>query len=270
MTSLRQRVFGIFGGVLFLWGCETLDAPDPAKAPKKSKTSEIEVWSDGRGGVWYYHPQKLDWHRADAVCKTIAKKTKSRWRLPNPEELKDAVGHGISSSKNKSFGWRYLGNTWTVNWENNFNILTGVYINMDHSKLYRTTMDHKFTTICVKTDTGKTNSTWVDKKTGMVWRYYPKRGSWDTAKKVCQSYGKNERLPWRTPKRDELDQAVTHGIQSTANLAFGREYLSHTWAQEIEPTYPDEAYAVDLRNEDQYLFPKSEDLSILCVRPLAH
>lgn len=242
-----------------------------SKSGKKKKRRKGNFyWHDGQGGMWRYFPNAMTWEDGHDTCRALSKATKRRWRLPNPDELGEARKQGITSSKNKGFGWIYLGNSWTVNVESGRDQRHATYINMDQGGTYHTTLDHRFTVVCVTTNNPKYKNIWIDKKTSMVWRYHPRASSWYSGESICKNLGNRERLPWRMPTRDELRQAVDDGIQSTRNLAFGREYISLAWSHQVEPTYPKEAYAVDLRNNQQFLFQKNKSMAVLCVRPLAH
>ena len=241
-----------------------------AKSGKnKAKKPKLE-WIDSTGAVWRYFKNKKTWTGAQRQCKRLAKATKSFWRLPNPEELLEARREGMLTSKNPAFGWIYLQNTWTVNWESAYDQKTAVYVNMNTGREYRTTFDHDFTILCVKPREGSARYTWVDPKTNMVWRFHPHKSRWDDSRKVCQTFSQWEKKPWRLPSQIELTHAIKNGIQTSSNEAFGRDYLTHTWSQDGEAEYPEEAYAVDLRNDNRFLFSKDNSVSVLCIRPLAH
>ncbi len=279
MARIIQYGLCAFLGLGFMSGCTHKKNHKSAKGAKvasgskakKSKSNKKHLdWVDPGGAKWRYFKQKRPWTKARSKCKNLSKSSDTLWRLPNPEELLRARQQGITSSKNAKFGWIYLHNTWTVNWESAYDQKAAVYVNMDNGRQSRTTFDHDFTVLCVKPKQGATRYTWVDSKTGMVWRFHPHKSRWDASQKVCRTFGQWEKKPWRLPSQSELTEAVKNGIQTPSNQAFGGDYLTHTWSFEGEAEYPDEAYAIDLRNDHRFLFSKDSAVSVLCIRPLAH
>ena len=240
------------------------------KKKKKSTGLEDRSWQDNSGGSWFLSKSRLNWKDAQNQCDALAKATKRRWRLPSPEELLRASEAGISSSKNEEFGYIHLGRTWTQNWETSFDSRVAVYVDMGHKKPFRTDMDKKMTVVCVRTDKLGQGNAWVDAKTNQVWRYVPGKRDWENAKAACMQLSAKEKLPWRLATSNELTTAVEGGLQDPVNEAFGREYLTQAWTQEVDSSYPSEAYAVDLRNASHFLFQKGQFLSTVCIRPLAH
>lgn len=280
------KISVILSGIVIAVGCTKKDKePDPIvaastskseskktkkKKRKRSASFDDKAWEDEVGGYWYLSKVKHNWKEAQSQCDAIAKVTKRRWRLPSPEELVQAKEAGISSSKNKKFGYTYLGRTWTQNWETSFDTRVGVYVDMAQQKPFRTDMEKKLTVVCVRTDKVGQGNAWVDPKTSQVWRYVPGKRDFQNAQSACTQLSSKEKLPWRLATPEELSTAVENGMQQPSNEAFGREYLTQAWSKKIDSTYPTEAYAVDLRNLSHFLFQKGQRLSTVCIRPLAH
>jgi hypothetical protein len=248
---------------------------DPAALDKTSKggkqksLSPAYSWEDGKGGEWRYFNKKMPWEEAFTKCDLLARTTKKRWRLPAPDELQLALKNGILSSKNPSFGWVYLNHTWTGVWENVVGSKVAVYVDMASGRGLRTSVEHSLSVVCLLTGESGGND-WTNAKTSQVWRYAGPDKEWSAADKICRTMARNDRLPWRLPTLAEIDGAIKHGIQTDANVGFGKEYLTLTWAAESNTQYGPEAYAIDLRNAQQYLLPREQRLHTLCVRPQHH
>ncbi len=279
--------------LLTLSGCRTKDQSEPeastisatgsdavsadptaqsksAKPLKPKGPGGTHSWDDGAGGEWRYFNKKLTWDEALQKCEVLAKTTKKRWRLPSPVELQEGLKRGILSSKNPTFGWMYLNQTWSSTWESILGGRVAVYVDLSNGKSFRTSIDHAMSAVCLLTNDSGSNDTWVDDKASQVWRYAGDDKDWASADKACRSMARNERLPWRMATMAELEAAVKRGIQSDANPAFGKEYLTLTWSSESSTAYGPEAYVLDLRITNQFLLSKEQKIHGLCIRPLHH
>lgn len=241
-----------------------------AKPLKPKGAGATHSWDDGAGGEWRYFNKRLSWDEAYQKCDVLAKTTRKRWRMPSPVELQEALKRGILSSKNPTFGWMYLNQTWSSTWDSVLGSRVAVYVDLSNGKSFRTSVDHAMSTLCILTNDSGSNDTWVDDKVSQVWRYAGNDKDWASADKACRSMARNERLPWRMATMAELEAALKRGIQTDANPAFGKEYLTLTWSSESSTAFGPEAYVLDLRNSNQFLLSKEQRMHALCIRPLHH
>ncbi len=262
LCALVSLGFGVSGCKLF----GGKPAPE-GLGDVKSVAKGADEWKDSKGAVWRLADQKLDWEHAADYCKSFAKASKKRWRLPSPDELAEARAGGIASKHNEAFGWVTLGNTWSAEWDVSLEeTASGLYINMDDGTKTRTVVDDlEFTTLCVRTDTSQESHAWSDGKGEDFW-YLDGQMAWQTAAVSCEELAKRRHQPWRLPSPDELAQAVKDGIQTPKNKAFGRDYLNYTWSAGIAAILDSQqAFALDLRNEKQHLVDVGEELAVICI-----
>ena len=276
MKRLNRHVLS--AGLLFgmsLCGCATVkDKPGsvaksrPGAVAKGSNS--LALWKDGRSGTWkYYGSKAMTWDAAEKTCANLALKTKRRWRLPAPKELRKTAPV-ISSSKNLSFGWMQLGNVWTAQWDAGGAFPRSVYLDFTDRRLYSTRTDAAMHVMCVRTDDGKGSVVWRD-GLDLEYRYMVKRMNWMDANNACKKLANTRKQPWRMPTTEELQVAIRRGIQTEKNRAYGRDFLNYTWSNVIESKInSSKVYAVNLHDKRELLETASSKMSVLCVRSLSH
>ncbi len=250
---------------------EASSAASLGSAEQKGKTNQSYQWEDAGGSQWRYFQNKMDWDGVQQRCDNLAKATKKKWHVPTPVELQAGLKSGISTSRNPSFGWVYLNQTWSSAWETTDSGKFGIYVDMANGSILRTTTEVLMSSLCIlspELPNGVPVDQWTDTGSGLIWRLLPNSSDFRSAEQSCLSAARADRLPWRVANASELISAVKRGIQTDANISFGRAYLTLTWSADSNYTMGPRGVAVDMRNGNQFVMNYEQVLTVLCVRPV--
>lgn len=263
--ALRFAVLLKTGIILGAIGsCET-SLEHKAVTPAINTPTDRLQFSDLQGSQWiFFTGTSYPRQQAMEECEKISQYELKRWRLPTSEEMTNLRKN---QAKDPGFAWMNGRKFWSIDRSHRL-VKTAIYVEGSSGHSKATIPETRMTASCIHPRSSENQDTWVDQKTSNAWYFLPNRQNWNLGKQACQAKQEAEQLPWRLPTLVELKEAVVNGIQNSNNQAFGFENLGLTWTSKVESIAPEEAYATNLSTKNNYIFSKSNTLSVVCIREL--